>query len=125
MDSTRTDLLQVLDALIEQKVERVVARVLSQATPAEVSTVRLPADAKNEDAFNRACRSGRVEGARKVGRIWVATLDAWNRRASAEQPKGIAPRTRRKSPPETAAASATELRADVLAELGAVVRRVG
>jgi hypothetical protein len=125
MNSTRDPLLQALERIIESKVESALARVLSQSTaPNEVSSVRIPADAKNPDAFNRACRSGRVEGARKVGRIWICTLDAWNARRPAERPRGIAKRTKpTKAPSRTPRREPVELRADVLAELGLGTRR--
>ncbi len=99
-------------------------KAISQlAAPAEVSSVRLPVDAKDVDAFNRACRTGRVTGARKMGRVWVATLDAWNARSRAEAPRGIAPRKNMKGGTVTPIRSNDD--ADVLAELGLGSRRAG
>lgn len=46
----------------------------------ECSTRALPRDAKNAAAFNRACRLGLVDGARKVGRIWICSRQAWDAR---------------------------------------------
>lgn len=89
------------------------------SAPAEVSSVRLPADAKDRDAFNRACRSGRVRGAVKRGRVWTCTLAAWNERAPAQTPRGLVSR-------KTKGGSVTPIRpADdaVLAELGLGARR--
>lgn len=84
------------------------------ATTVEVSSVRLPADVKDADAFNRACRMGRVAGARKVGRIWVAPAEGWAGRQPAGAPKGLATKktTSRRSTPTRTADDA------VLAELG-------
>lgn len=56
----------------------------------EVSSLRLPADAKNADSFNRACLAGRVAGARKRGRTWVCTVEAWACRAPALGPPQFA-----------------------------------
>lgn len=47
------------------------------------STYRLPTDAKNQGAFNRACRDGRVVGATKLGRVWVCSVEAWEARSPA------------------------------------------
>lgn len=98
------------------------------STPSEVSSVKLPADAKSADAFNRACRSGRVDGARKVGRVWIATLDAWNRRAAAPAPSGVPARarvTRYRGVTGNAGALPSVSDAALLAELGLETRRTG
>lgn len=108
----------VLTAALRGLVREFVAEALAQSletSPAEVSSVRLPADAAHADAFNRACRSGRVVGARKVGRIWLCSLENWNRRAAAPRPQGLPKR------PSNAAAkrvSTVTRDVDVLAELG-------
>lgn len=67
-------------------------RSASASPPAEVSSVRLPPDAKSTDAFNRACRTGRVVGATKRGRIWTCSRSAWDARKPAGRPAGIADR---------------------------------
>jgi len=91
---------------------------VANTAPVEVSSVRLPVDAKR-DAFNRACRSGRVRGARKQGRVWICTLEAWNARADAPAPAGLPKRKR--------SARVMPLRPkddhDVCAELGLAARR--
>lgn len=83
----------------------------------EVSSVRPPVDA-TADQFNRACRSGRVVGARKRGRVWIATVENWNARATAPAPHGVAQR-------EKKPANVTPIRPDaaVLEELGLSSRR--
>jgi len=54
------------------------------------STYHLPPDAKSADAFNRACRTGRVEGATKRGRAWSCSAAAWEARRAAPAPRGLA-----------------------------------
>lgn len=89
------------------------------------STHRLPPDAKNADAFNRACRTGRVHRARKVGRVWVCARDAWDSRAPAPRPD-VEPKTHRAKRLPRREAIKVERSAvgdDLLAELGAARRR--
>jgi hypothetical protein len=97
----------------------------SAAASVEVSTERLPTDLSDDergrDAFNRACRTGRVNGARKIGRNWVAPLDAWNSRSPAQRPRGLAGK-------QTKGGRVVPLRSNddaVLAELGLGTRRAG
>jgi hypothetical protein len=52
----------------------------------EFSTLRLPPDAKNASAFNRACRRGDVVGAEKRGRVWTCSAEAWRARKAAPAP---------------------------------------
>ena len=80
------------------------------STSVEYSTVRLPADCKSADQFNRACRAGRVAGARKAGRVWICSHAAWEARTPTPVPT-IA------RAPELPTVSSS-----VLAELGAVAR---
>lgn len=127
MSSTPDHLSLLLEKLIEAKVEAAVARALAITTPNEVSSVRLPADAKNVEAFNLACRSGRVDGARKRGRIWVCTLEAWNNRTPAERPRIKQQRSasEAKAPSRVRHAAVTR-DVDVLRELGlAAPKRCG
>lgn len=90
------------------------------------STHRLPPDAKNADAFNRACRSGRVQGARKSesGRAWICTHAAWDSRAPAPRP-AIAPNaSRAKTLPHVSKAEAPSAVSEAtLIALGAVPNR--
>lgn len=88
------------------------------ATVVEVSTHHIPPDCPNAAAFNRACRSGRVHGARKIGRVWLCTREAWDQRTAAPRPSfGNAPRARRTT--ESTSTPACEVSADLLAQLGA------
>ena len=107
-----------LVALLEAMIDARIAAVLGSTTT-EVSSVRLPADCKSVDAFNRACRRGDVQGAVKRGRVWTCTLESWRARRAAPTPKGIGAPTRKSKP-----APAAPLVSDsVLAELGATARR--
>lgn len=83
----------------------------------EVSSVRLPVDARSVDAFNRACRTGRVRGAVKRGRIWTCSRTAWNARSAAETPPGLPSRKRK---PMTTEGGLSD---DLLSELGLSPRR--
>jgi hypothetical protein len=62
---------------IEGEIERIVRRVLSEATATEgtFSTNALPPDVKTRVRFHALVRH--VPGARKVGRTWVVSADAW------------------------------------------------
>ena len=77
-----------LHALATKFVDELLAVMATRAhAPLVVSTVNLPPDAKNAQAFNRACRRGDVAGAEKRGRVWTCTLAAWNARRAAPAPK--------------------------------------
>lgn len=104
----------------------VVADARVEAIDGEVSTYRLPPDAKSPDAFNRACRSGRVEGARKVGRAWLCSREAWSARTAAPVPtvaraKQVA--RPRLTSPKSSAPELPAVDAETLAEMGATTRR--
>lgn len=84
------------------------------------TTHRLPADTKNAEAFNRACRSGRVDGAAKRGRVWSCTREAWDARRPALAPRIVGAKTRAK--PLSRAKGTCELprvSEDVLRAMGA------
>lgn len=94
----------------------------------EVSSLALPLDCRSADAFNRACREGRVHGARKLGRVWICSRAAWEARTRTAP--NVPPASRAKAratrlaPPTTPAVRADELDADTLTEMGAT-RRAG
>lgn len=93
------------------------ARLVVAAEVEEIFTThRNPA--KNADAFNRACRAGRVRGAWKDGRTWCCSATAWRER---ERPP--APRVRPKGAPARAPAKPTKPTPAVLARLGGERRR--
>lgn len=104
--TTRASLLLRRAELAEEqaRIDRQLAELeLEPSEHDEYSTLRLPVDAKSADAFNRACRAGRVAGATKRGRVWKCTRAAWDGRAKAPSP--LAP--------------SNDVAPDVLAELGA------
>ncbi len=80
-----SDLANILRALVREEVdayhrERGIAGV-------EYSTQH-PASGVTSRTHNEACRSGRVEGARKEGRQWFCSREAWHRsRGKAPPPK--------------------------------------
>lgn len=90
----------------------------------EVSSVRLPPDAKNADVFNRACRSGRVKGARKVGKVWIATRGDWEARERCKPP--VPPKATARALKKAKAANNNETTAatEVLDAIG-IVRSTG
>lgn len=91
-------------AHIAEQLREVASAIVGGDTPAvvEVSSLRLPIDARDREHFNRECRAGRVRGAYKRGRVWIAELEAWNARAPAPRPRGLPdaapPRTRKAMP---------------------------
>ena len=94
--------------------------------PGEVTrtftTNSLPPDAKDAAAFNRACRSGRVRGAFKIGRIWSCDADAWRDRARAPRPRGLAPKISKRA---KALKVEPSTRDALLEELGLTTKRTG
>lgn len=128
-------------ALLDQVLDVVLAPV-EQPAPTEVSSVRLPVDAKNADAFNRACRAGRdrfgnvvdpalvrVQNARKIGRIWICSREAWDARSPATPnlPSSAKAQARAKKLPraETRAAAAPAVNEELLAQYGITRKRTG
>lgn len=100
-------LLRRAELLEEQaRIDRELAQ-LEMTSADEYSSLLLPPDARNADAFHRACRSGRVIGASKRGRVWICSRAAWESRSAAPAPR-IASRP-----------ALAPVDADVLAELGA------
>jgi hypothetical protein len=71
---------------------------------------------KNVDAFNRACRLGRVSDAQKNGRVWSCTITAWNERAPALRPRGLPAHV---PSPRNASPVGGGVSPTILAELGA------
>jgi hypothetical protein len=106
-------LLRRAELLEEQaRIDRQLAEIESSPDRGdEYSTFNLPPDAKNVDAFNRACRSGRVAGATKRGRAWVCSPLAWDAREAAPSPR-VAKR-------KSTRANDDGIDDDILAELGA------
>lgn len=90
------------------------APIVSDGLAVEFTTVHLPPDCKSADAFNRACRAGRVAGARKSGRVWICTREAWAVRAKASRPPGLPSQVK-------ACADVVGVSTGLLAELGARV----
>jgi hypothetical protein len=67
-----------------------------QRRTSEIHTTKnKPADCPSDDAFNKACRTGRVKGARKLGRFWTCSAEAWAERAPAGRPAGLEGRPRK------------------------------
>jgi hypothetical protein len=60
-------LTQAADALEHEAPQPDAVAFTSQALPPHTS----------RRAFNEKCRSGHVRGARKLGRVWSCTRDAW------------------------------------------------
>jgi hypothetical protein len=70
-------LAQALAAFIDATVEAKIKKALANADAADLVShkkVDVPARVACE-----ACAAGEVEGARKVGRRWLATRSAWDR----------------------------------------------
>lgn len=80
----RAAIMRAVDIIIDVLVTD--EPTLAAHAPDEVSSVRLPLDCRSADEFTKACREGRVQDARKVGRIWIASVDAWNARARGRAP---------------------------------------
>lgn len=98
------------------------APILAPGAGARIFTsVNLPPDVRDADTFNRACRSGRVRGAYKLGRVWYAADDAWRARERAPRPRGLPlpkPRAHVEATPPSAADA-------LLVELGATRKKTG
>ncbi|MGO9833970.1 MAG: helix-turn-helix domain-containing protein [Polyangiaceae bacterium] len=71
----------VLDALAEALLPRLVSRLAAMRQDADLVDVAAVVPLPRRTVY-RACRAGSIEGARRVGRRWLATraaIDAWVR----------------------------------------------
>ncbi len=70
-----------LDALAEALLPRLLSRLATEQRDAELVDVAAVVPLPRRTVY-RACRAGRIEGALRVGRRWLATraaVDAWVR----------------------------------------------
>jgi excisionase family DNA binding protein len=70
-----------LDALADALLPRLLSRLATERRDAEHVDVAAVVPLPRRTVY-RACRAGRIEGARRVGRRWLATraaVDAWIR----------------------------------------------
>jgi hypothetical protein len=73
--------------------ERAVNDVTRPPEPPAVYTTKASPPDCSRRTFNETCRTGAVEGATKLGRVWQCSHDAWQRARAVE--------TIRRSPPRT------------------------
>jgi hypothetical protein len=74
----------LLDAFLDEVAERVALRLNSRVEHAVYSSQQLPPRCSRR-RFAEVCRSGRVRGARRDGRDWVCTREAWEGRRSGQR----------------------------------------
>jgi hypothetical protein len=66
-----------LDEHIRAVVREELARARGAAHATVYTSLALPRDVSRR-TFREACRSGRVDGARREGRTWVCSREAWH-----------------------------------------------
>jgi hypothetical protein len=91
-------------ALLDAIADRVAARINARAERDTYSSRDLPPRCTRRN-FAEVCRHGYVEGARREGRDWVCSREAWNTARSRPAPP---------KPATTAAESSLIARADAL-----------
>lgn len=93
--------LEPLAAVLDALADRIAARILTKSEREMYSSRDRPPSCTRR-RFAELCRSGRVVGARRDGRDWVCSRDAWH-----------AARVRKVAPPMPATAS-LDAKADAL-----------